>query len=144
MLVAAGRDDSLKGRRTYAILRMIVDLGLRRTTICALDISEVDLCAQTIHVKCAHEKRHRKGSRAGYLCGYSTMARKARNAQRLKSSSRSSSISFLDVMPGSLERRFYGIVSELSAGVGFRTGPTTCVQTQLSKQLNTPRRLDCH
>jgi len=42
MLAQAAADDSPNGRRTYLILRLALDLGLRRSSIIALDYRDVD------------------------------------------------------------------------------------------------------
>lgn len=51
MLVKATETDSPADRRTFAILRLALDLGLRRAGICALDVGDVDLKALKIRVR---------------------------------------------------------------------------------------------
>jgi integrase/recombinase XerC len=46
---AAGRQDA-KGQRDVAIVRLLFDLGLRRSEVAALDVADVDLTAGTIAV----------------------------------------------------------------------------------------------
>lgn len=61
MLNIAAQDDSRAGRRTYAILRLFSDLALRRSSITALNVGDLDLKTKMLRVRIkGHDKPKRK------------------------------------------------------------------------------------
>ena len=123
MLAKAAADNSPAGRRTYAILRLALDLGLRRGAICALDVADVDLASRKVRVLLKGREKKRMKDLAPPTC---VAIRRWVDVHPLRPLPKSAPL-FVNLIPGRNTRlsgpAVYNIVTAISVAVGARTRP---------------------
>lgn len=135
MLTKAARDDSPTGRRTYALLRLFIDLGLRRGAVCGLDIGDVDLVKASARVRLkGHESKRRKNLAPATV----TALERWLDAHPLRPAPKTAPL-FVNLIPGRYERisgpGVWGIVKQISKSVGSPTRPHGLRHTATTRAL---------
>jgi integrase/recombinase XerC len=123
MLAMAAKQKGQAGRRTYAILRLALDLGLRRGAIVGLDAGDVDLVNRTVWVVLkGHDKKKQKDL-AETTC---VALQRWLDVHPTKSMTPATPV-FVNLIPGRHTRlngsTIYDIVRDISVAVGSRTRP---------------------